>query len=783
MRLARKFRCDGVPPSSNNQSDVSRQKVFYRVGSHTDARRASTPPVSTNRAGGDGAASSHAETIAATNVAIAPSRSNDVLSVGDAAAGALGGAKSADSADEQRRLTRDRWIASDAPGAAPVDPAPDDPAADDDAVDCIVFVGGVPYDVMEPELTTLFARFGEVKRTRLVRHHKTKEGGAHKGFGFVTFAEEACADTVRAMETIPIGDRAMSVSRAVRGAARVSPAPRGQREPPLDERSDELSAADVDALSVEAAPPSPPSTASHSSGFESPEASQRRSNTAAPATPSPHPTSPVPVPVPGAHVPGGFWSYEQQLAYDAAFHAALGEYYARAAPMAVPPMMMPPGGGMPMSPAEYYAVAYDARRPGHAPYGPPGAPFAGYPFGHAGADPDYALQYAYARNGRSPTSTHPRRVHADRRVFVGGLPRHATDEGLWAAFARFGGVEDARVVRDARTGVSKRYGFVTFAERAAAESVKALGSIELQPGVTIAVEDAWSGVGHRPPQRTAGGGSPNPNRGGDAERRDAAEATARAERAPRNGLISEQAPNGLRKGSETEATPVPPPLSPPLSPGNGSPPSDGTSSGGCTPPESALDRSQRRSPSTVLPRGSPSADRVAAPARLSPTRGSDERDELPASPVRRAIGRLRLCSQSSSELGSVDESRDFDGFPEGASRSFAAVAAGDRSRRSNPRVVSVHGLPERSDADDLHEFFSSFGAVLNVESTPGKAGVSDPLALVEFADEAVASEVKSRRNFFFDGVVVEAGAEGERRPPRPSVVAPAPIPTKTTAAA
>ena len=183
MRLARKFRCDGVPPGSNNQSDVSRQKVFFRVGSHTDARRASTPPVSTNRAGGDGAASSHAETIAATNVAIAPSRSNDVLSVGDAAAGALGGAKSADSADEQRRLTRDRWIASDAPGAAPVDPAPDDPAADADAVDCIVFVGGVPYDVMEPELTTLFARFGEVTRTRLVRHHKTKEGGAHKGSG------------------------------------------------------------------------------------------------------------------------------------------------------------------------------------------------------------------------------------------------------------------------------------------------------------------------------------------------------------------------------------------------------------------------------------------------------------------------------------------------------------------------------------------------------------------------------------------------------------------------
>jgi len=44
VRLARKFRCDGVPPGSNNLSDVSRQKVFFRVGSHTDARRASTPP-------------------------------------------------------------------------------------------------------------------------------------------------------------------------------------------------------------------------------------------------------------------------------------------------------------------------------------------------------------------------------------------------------------------------------------------------------------------------------------------------------------------------------------------------------------------------------------------------------------------------------------------------------------------------------------------------------------------------------------------------------------------
>ena len=61
--------------------------------------------------------------------------------------------------------------------------------------------------------------------------------------------------------------------------------------------------------------------------------------------------------------------------------------------------------------------------------------------------------------------------------------------------------------------------------------------------------------------------------------------------------------------------------------------------------------------------------------------------------------------------------------------------------------------------------------------------MSDPLALVEFADEAVGVGGEVAAKLCFDGVVVEAGAEGERRPPRPSVVAPAPIPTKTAAAA
>ena len=56
------------------------------------------------------------------------------------------------------------------------------------------------------------------------------------------------------------------------------------------------------------------------------------------------------------------------------------------------------------------------------------------------------------------------------KVFVGNLPFGVTDEKLKTEFSRFGNVESARVVTDKHTGRSRGYGFVEFADQAAADA-------------------------------------------------------------------------------------------------------------------------------------------------------------------------------------------------------------------------------------------------------------------------------------------------------------------------
>ncbi|XP_016106007.1 RNA-binding protein 24-like isoform X2 [Sinocyclocheilus grahami] len=55
------------------------------------------------------------------------------------------------------------------------------------------------------------------------------------------------------------------------------------------------------------------------------------------------------------------------------------------------------------------------------------------------------------------------------KVFVGGLPYHTTDSSLTKYFEVFGEIEEAVVITDRQTGKSRGYGFVTMADRAAAE--------------------------------------------------------------------------------------------------------------------------------------------------------------------------------------------------------------------------------------------------------------------------------------------------------------------------
>ncbi|CAG9569811.1 unnamed protein product [Danaus chrysippus] len=67
------------------------------------------------------------------------------------------------------------------------------------------------------------------------------------------------------------------------------------------------------------------------------------------------------------------------------------------------------------------------------------------------------------------------------RIFVGGFSLTTTDEDLWKFFSGFSTVTAARVIYD-RAGVSKCYGFVTFAsQRVARLIVKQSGGVMFSP--------------------------------------------------------------------------------------------------------------------------------------------------------------------------------------------------------------------------------------------------------------------------------------------------------------
>lgn len=55
------------------------------------------------------------------------------------------------------------------------------------------------------------------------------------------------------------------------------------------------------------------------------------------------------------------------------------------------------------------------------------------------------------------------------KIFVGGLPYHTTDKSLREHFETYGDIEEAVVITDRQTGKSRGYGFVTMADRQAAE--------------------------------------------------------------------------------------------------------------------------------------------------------------------------------------------------------------------------------------------------------------------------------------------------------------------------
>lgn len=78
----------------------------------------------------------------------------------------------------------------------------------------------------------------------------------------------------------------------------------------------------------------------------------------------------------------------------------------------------------------------------------------------------------------------------NNKLFVGGLSWETTDAGLEKAFAEFGEISEAKVIRDRNTDRSRGFGFVTF-ERGedAAKALSAMRDTELD-GRTIRVDIA-----------------------------------------------------------------------------------------------------------------------------------------------------------------------------------------------------------------------------------------------------------------------------------------------------
>jgi len=67
-----------------------------------------------------------------------------------------------------------------------------------------------------------------------------------------------------------------------------------------------------------------------------------------------------------------------------------------------------------------------------------------------------------------------------KKLFVGGLSWGTTDDGLMAAFEKFGEIVEAKVVLDRDTGRSRGFGFVTFAnDDAATKAAEEMNGAEL----------------------------------------------------------------------------------------------------------------------------------------------------------------------------------------------------------------------------------------------------------------------------------------------------------------
>jgi len=102
----------------------------------------------------------------------------------------------------------------------------------------------------------------------------------------------------------------------------------------------------------------------------------------------------------------------------------------------------------------------------------------------------------------SPGGTPKQDTSLHHHIFVGDLSPEIDTETLRNAFAPFGEISDCRVVRDPATNKSKGYGFVSFVEKACAQT-----SIEQMNGQWLGSRSIRTNWATRKPPSVTGGGA------------------------------------------------------------------------------------------------------------------------------------------------------------------------------------------------------------------------------------------------------------------------------------
>ena len=95
-----------------------------------------------------------------------------------------------------------------------------------------------------------------------------------------------------------------------------------------------------------------------------------------------------------------------------------------------------------------------------------------------------------------------------KKLFVGGLSWETDDEGLRAAFERFGETTEAKVIMDRDTGRSRGFGFVTFTNAGDADN-----AISEMDGSTLDGRSLKVNEAHERSPRGGGGGGGGGGRG------------------------------------------------------------------------------------------------------------------------------------------------------------------------------------------------------------------------------------------------------------------------------